>query len=83
MPKLGSGFPILPYSNSENALGTQGQLKLGGRRWEISQALAGEPVRLLRLADRILVYYCNSLLKELDITVQRSTSVQRWAQPKL
>ena len=58
-------------------LAEQGQLNLSGRRWEISRALAGEWVKLVRLEGRILVYYCRSLVRELDLTQQRSTSVDR------
>jgi transposase InsO family protein len=59
-------------------LADQGQLHLSGRRWEISRALAGEWVKLVRLEGRILVYYCRSLVRELDLTYQRSTAVDRW-----
>lgn len=56
----------------------QGQLCIAGRRWEISRALAGEWVQLVRIHDRILVYYCRSLVRELDPPHQRSTTVDRW-----
>ncbi len=59
-------------------LADQGQLHLAGRRWEISRALAGEWVKLVRVEERILVYYCRSLVRELDLPHQRSTSVDRW-----
>jgi len=59
-------------------LADQGQLQLAGRRWEISRALAGERVKLVRVEGRILVYYCRSLVRELDLPHQRSTSVDRW-----
>jgi hypothetical protein len=71
-----------PEAAEVKRLGTQGQLKLDGQRWEISQALAGERVRLLRSEHRILVYYCNSLLKELDLIAQHSTPVKGCAHPK-
>ena len=58
-------------------LGDQGQLHLAGRRWEISRALAGEWVKLVRLEGRILVYYCRNLVRELNLTQQRSTAVDR------
>jgi len=64
-------------------LGNQGQLHVQGRRWEISRALAGEWVQLVRLEERILVYYCRSLVRELDLTHQRSTAVDRWWDPNL
>jgi hypothetical protein len=56
----------------------QGQLNLEGRRWEISRALAGEWVRLVRAEQRILVYFCRSVVRELDLVTQRSTAVDRW-----
>ena len=59
-------------------LGGAGQMTLQGRRWEISKALAGEWVRLIRIEERILVYYCRSLVRELDPPHQRSTAVDRW-----
>ncbi len=59
-------------------LQSQGQLTVEGKRWEISRALAGEAVQLIRMGDRILVYYCRSLVRELDPHHQRSTAVDRW-----
>jgi transposase InsO family protein len=55
-----------------------GRLQLQGRTWEISRALAGEWVRIERLDGRVLVYYCRSLVRELDLVTQRSTAVDRW-----
>lgn len=62
-------------------LGAEGQLYLEGRRWEISRALAGGWVQLIRVEGRILVYYCRSLVRELDVVNQRSTAVERWLLP--
>jgi hypothetical protein len=59
-------------------VGAEGQLHVQGRRWEISRALAGERVQLIRIQQRILVYYCRSLVRELDQLHQRSTAVDRW-----
>jgi transposase InsO family protein len=59
-------------------LSTQGQLRLARRRWEISRALAGEWVQIVRMDGRVLVYYCRSLVRELDLATQRSTAVDRW-----
>jgi transposase InsO family protein len=83
-PRLYNPHPpawTYPPGAEVKALDTQGKIRLDGRRWEISKALAGERVRLLRIADRILVYYCNSLLKEFAVGLQRSTMVQPWTQP--
>ena len=60
-------------------LSPQGRLTLGHRPWEISRALAGEWVQLISLDERVLVYYCRSLVRELDFVAQRSTAVDRWA----
>jgi transposase InsO family protein len=59
-------------------ISTQGHLRVAGRRWEISRALVGEWVQLIRVDQRILVYYCRSLVRELDLVTQRSTAVDRW-----
>src|SRR3974390_1664175 len=55
-----------------------GQIWIDGRRWEISRALAGEWVQLIRLGQRILVYYCRSLVRELDQLSHRSFAGDRW-----
>ena len=48
-------------------LGPQGQLKLKGRWWPVCEALAGETVRLERVQERVLVYYCQTLVREIDL----------------
>ena len=55
-----------------------GRLNVEGRHWEISRALAGERVQLIRVEQRILVYYCRSVVRELDLLTQRSTAVDLW-----
>jgi hypothetical protein len=35
-------------------------------------------VQLIRVDQRILVYYCRSVVRELDLVTQRSTAVDRW-----
>jgi transposase InsO family protein len=59
-------------------LGAAGQIQVQGRRWDISKALAGEWVQLVRIGERILVYYCRSVVRELDPTQQKSTAMSRW-----
>jgi hypothetical protein len=58
-----------------------GQIWLQGRLWQVSAALAHERVQLIRVAERVLVYYCQSLVRELDLAEQRSTPVEHWSQP--
>jgi transposase InsO family protein len=59
-------------------LSSEGRLFLKGRAWKITRALAGECVQVKQLDGRMLVYYCRSLVRELDLTTQRSTAVDRW-----
>jgi len=59
-------------------LSAHGRLQLAGNGWEISRALAGEWVQVVRVDGRSLVYYCRSLVRELDLVTQRSTAVDRW-----
>jgi transposase InsO family protein len=60
----------------------QGKLDIGGRRWKISKAFSGEWVQIVPVEKRILVFYCATLIRELDLDLQRSTIVERWG-PKL
>ena len=63
-------------------LDQQGQLRLGSRNWPVSEALRQQRVRVQRVGESsLLVYYCRSLVREIDLAAQRSTAVDRWAQP--
>jgi len=56
----------------------QGKLDVGGRKWKINLALRGQRVQLVRIEERVQVYYCRTLIRELDFASQRSTIVDRW-----
>ena len=56
----------------------QGKLDVGGHKWQITKALRGERVQLIRIEERVQVYYCRTLIRELDFARQRSTIVDRW-----
>ena len=56
----------------------QGKLDLHGQKWKISKALCGEWVQIVRVEQRLQVYYCTTLIRELDLGIQRSTIVERW-----
>ena len=56
----------------------QGKLDVGGHKWQINRALRGERVQLIRIEERLQVYYCRTLIRELDFASQRSTIVDRW-----
>lgn len=61
-----------PDSMQVMRLAGEGQLGWRGRRWEISNALRGQRVGLELLADRALVYFCRTPLRELDLKTGRS-----------
>ena len=60
----------------------QGKIDVKGTRWKISRALAGDWVQLQPVENRILVYYCNTLMRELDPSIHRATIVARWIEDK-
>ena len=60
----------------------QGKIDVKGTRWKISRALAGDWVHLQPAENRILVYYCNTLMRELDPSMHRATIVARCIEDK-
>jgi hypothetical protein len=50
---------------------------IAGRRWRIGKTLAGERVLIQPIDRRYLVFYCATLVRELDPAMQRSTIVER------
>ena len=56
----------------------QGKLDIGNAKWLIGRALAGERVQVVQIEQRLQVYYCNTLIRELDPAAQRSRIVARW-----
>jgi transposase InsO family protein len=65
-----------PHGAEVHRLEKTGQLILQGRRWQIAGSLASEQVRLIRIDHRVLVFYRNTLIRELDLVSQGSTSVE-------
>ena len=59
---------------------SDGKIKLQREHWLISRALCGEWIQLVTIEQRVLVYYCRTLVRELDLANQRSTIVDRWLQ---
>ena len=57
-------------------VGVNGGLWLQGSRWEISRALAGEHVALERVGERILMRYCRTTVREIDLVNGRSLRVK-------
>jgi transposase InsO family protein len=56
-----------PEGAEVRRLESTGQLLLHGRRWQVAGPRASEQVRLMRLDQRILVFYCDTLIRELDL----------------
>jgi transposase InsO family protein len=54
-----------PAGAEVHRLEPSGQLLLDGRRWQVAGPLGGEQVQLVRVEQRILVLYCNTILREL------------------
>ena len=57
---------------------SSGKVKLKGRNWNINQALAGEWVQLVPTGECWMVFYCTTLIREINPGTQRSTIVERW-----
>lgn len=57
-------------------LDCQGKLEIKGRKWKISRSLAGELVQVVRVEQRMMIFYCSTLIRELDPGTQRSTIVE-------
>ena len=56
----------------------QGTIDLHGHRWRIGRTLAGERVLLQPIENRLMVFFCSTLVREIDPSTQRSTIVERW-----
>jgi len=67
-----------PAGSKVLKVGHGGMLDAYGTRWKIAKALIGERVQLERVGDRVLVYYCRTLIRELDLAKRASIMVQRW-----
>jgi transposase InsO family protein len=65
-----------PEGAEVQRLETTGQLTLHGRRWQVAGPLAGEQVHLVRVEQRILIFFRNTLIRELDLVGQASTMVE-------
>jgi transposase InsO family protein len=58
-------------------LDCHGLLDIQNRKWKISKALAGERVQVVRVEGRMMVFYCTTLLRELNPGIQRSKIIER------
>jgi transposase InsO family protein len=58
----------------------QGTIDIKDRRWRIGKTLAGERVWIQPVEERYLVFYCNTLVRELNPGMKCSTIVERFIQ---
>lgn len=66
-----------PEKAEVRKISRQGYLSVRGFTW-YCRPLANEWVQLQSLEERILVYYCQTVVCELDLATHRSTAAQRW-----
>jgi Integrase core domain len=59
---------------------SHGAIDIHNQSYPIAKSLIGERVRILPADQRYLVYYCNTLIRELDPTTKRSTIVERFVE---
>jgi transposase InsO family protein len=57
---------------------SHGTIDICGQRWRIGKTLAGERVLIQPVEQRYLIFYCATLVRELDPAMKRSTIVQRF-----
>lgn len=57
------------------ALAGEGQLRFNGQRWDISHALRRERVGLCRTGERVLVYFCATPIRELDLRTGKALPI--------
>lgn len=55
----------------------RGKMDACGMRWCISRALHGQRVKLERIGERVLVYYCHTVIRELDLEKHQSTALTK------
>jgi transposase InsO family protein len=61
----------------------QGKVELGSQKWKISKSLCGEWVQVVPVEQRFQVYYCATLIREVDPAIRCSTIVARWIPDKV
>jgi transposase InsO family protein len=72
---LGPRDPTYAAGSEVRQLNSLGALRLHGRNWQVAGALAHQPVLLQRIDQRVLIFYANTLLRELDLAGCGSTMV--------
>ena len=55
----------------------QGKVEIEGRSWKVGRALTGQRVRIEQVEERLLVYYCTTLIRELKSNPKSVKDVPR------
>jgi transposase InsO family protein len=58
-----------------------GQIYWNNHGFHVSRALAGQTVALEQLEDRLMVFFCNCLVSEIDLLSHRTARAVRWLPP--
>jgi transposase InsO family protein len=66
-----------PASMQVARLGGVGQLGFNGQRWEIGGALRRQTVGLEQIGDRVIVYFCHTAIRELDLRTGTNCLISR------
>jgi len=67
-----------PADAELHQLTANGALRLSGKHWPISRTLGSETVQIIRMEQRVEVFYRHTLLREIDLARHGSTSVEPW-----
>ena len=59
---------------------SHGTIDIHDQSYPIAKSLIGERVRIVSVEERYLVYYCNTLIRELDPATKRSTIIDRFVE---
>jgi hypothetical protein len=75
-----------PWEYPEGAwtlkIDNHGTIDIHNQSYRISKALVGERVRLVEADERLLIYYCNTLIRELDLASHRATIIANFVKFK-
>jgi transposase InsO family protein len=61
----------------------QGTVDIQGTRCRIGKTLAGERILIQPVDNRFLIFFCSTLVREIDPSIQRSTIVEHWIERPL
>ena len=67
-----------PADAELHQLTANGVLHLRGKRWPISRTLGREYVQIIRMEQRVEVFYRHTLVREIDLASHGSTAVEPW-----